>query len=232
MSELPSDFSAAAPGTYMVSQILTTFVLLASTMFLRASWAQTAADNLQLRYVANAGMLLSLEGRKFLIDAPIREGITPYATSPENERRLLEEASPPYDNVDAIRITHWHEDHFSAEAVAAHMSRNARAVFISSGEVVARVRAVAPNLDATRCARLFQNPVSHSRSMLEAWLSGFCVFAITRRAPPRAACRVPDWHGPSGAARRGRRSDGGELRCHAPIARRRPRVASVLVRGR
>ena len=142
----------------MATQILMTFTLIASTALLQGAPRHTPQDDLQLRYVANAGMLLSLEGRKFLIDAPIREGITPYATSPEHERRLLEAASPPYDNVDAILITHWHEDHFSAEAVAAHMSRNARAVFISSAEVVERIRAVAPTLDATRLRAVVPEP--------------------------------------------------------------------------
>ena len=56
-------------------------------------------------------------GRRFLIDAPIREGLAPYATSPAAERASLEGARAPYADVDAILITHWHEDHFSPEAV-------------------------------------------------------------------------------------------------------------------
>ena len=70
-----------------------------------------------VRYVANSGMLVSVDGRHFLIDAPIRDGIEPYPTSSPEERVRLETARPPYDGVDAILITHWHEDHFSAEAI-------------------------------------------------------------------------------------------------------------------
>ena len=103
-------------------------------------------DATPLRYVANAGMLVSIEGASFLIDAPTREGITPDETSPADERTRLEEAKPPYDAVDAILITHWHEDHFSPEAAAAHLGRNPRAVFISSPEVVTRLRAARPDL--------------------------------------------------------------------------------------
>jgi L-ascorbate metabolism protein UlaG (beta-lactamase superfamily) len=103
-----------------------------------------------VRYVANAGMLVSVDGRHFLIDAPIRDGISPYPTSPSEERIRLEAARPPYDGVDAILVTHWHEDHFSAEAIAAHLSANPRAVVISSPEVIDRIRAVAPRLAASR----------------------------------------------------------------------------------
>ena len=105
----------------------------------------SAEDGPELRYVANAGMLVTVGGRRFLIDAPIRDGIAPYATSPAPERDRLEIARPPYDGVDAILITHWHEDHFSPEAAAAHLAHNPRAVFVSSPEVVARLRAAAPD---------------------------------------------------------------------------------------
>ena len=103
-----------------------------------------------VRYVANAGMLVSVDGRHFLIDAPIRDGIEPYPTSSPEERVRLETARPPYDGVDAILITHWHEDHFSAEAIAAHLSANQRAIVISSPEVIDRIRAIAPRLPASR----------------------------------------------------------------------------------
>jgi hypothetical protein len=60
------------------SRILLTVVLLTATVLASDSSTQTSSVGPQLRYVANAGMLLTLEERKFLIDAPIREGIAPY----------------------------------------------------------------------------------------------------------------------------------------------------------
>jgi L-ascorbate metabolism protein UlaG (beta-lactamase superfamily) len=103
-----------------------------------------------IRYVANAGMLVAVGDRRFLIDAPIRDGIPPYATPTAAERSRLEAAREPYAAVDAILITHWHEDHFSADAVAAHLTSSPRAILVSSPEVVDRVRAVAPDLPASR----------------------------------------------------------------------------------
>ena len=114
-------------------------------------------DALQLRYVANAGMLVTVNGRRFLVDAPIRNGITPYPTSPPDERSRLEGARPPYDNIDAILVTHWHDDHFSAEAVAAHLNASGRTQFVSSPQVVDLVRAVAPGL-ADRFRALLPEP--------------------------------------------------------------------------
>jgi L-ascorbate metabolism protein UlaG (beta-lactamase superfamily) len=111
-----------------------------------------------VRYVANSGMLVTVSGRRFLIDAPIRDGIPPYATSSAAERTLLEGARAPYDAVDAILITHWHEDHFSAEAVAAHLAGNPVTILVSSPEVVDRVRSAAPGLPASRFLAVLPAP--------------------------------------------------------------------------
>jgi len=131
------------------------------TTFYRVPFAEalaSAEDGPELRYVANAGMLVTVGGRRFLIDAPIRDGIAPYATSPARERDRLEAARPPYDGVDAVLITHWHEDHFSPDAVAAHLAHNPRAVVVSSPEVVERLRAAAPHLPAARLRAVLPSP--------------------------------------------------------------------------
>lgn len=124
---------------------------------------QPSSTPVSVRYVANAGVLVEMAGARVLIDAPVREGIPPYATSSPDERTRLERAQPPYADVDAILVTHWHEDHFSAEAVAVHLASNPRAVLVSSPEVVARVRAVGPHLDLTRLRDVLPAPGAWER---------------------------------------------------------------------
>jgi L-ascorbate metabolism protein UlaG (beta-lactamase superfamily) len=116
-----------------------------------------------VRYVANAGVLVEIAGARVLIDAPVREGIPPYATSSADERTRLERAQPPYADVDAILVTHWHEDHFSADAVAAHLASSPRTVLVSSPEVVARVRAVVPDIGVTRLRDVLPAPGAWER---------------------------------------------------------------------
>lgn len=142
----------------------------------------------ELRYVANSGVLVTVGGRRFLIDAPIRDGIAPYATSPAIERNRLETARPPYDDVDAILITHWHEDHFSPEAIAAHLAHNPRALFVSSPEVVERLRRVAPDLPAARLRPVLPSP-GHSE---QVWVAGVPVHVLRVRHNPSR--RLPEQH--------------------------------------
>jgi len=129
--------------------------------FYRIPMAQVVAsvrDAVSIRYVANSGVLLEVAGRRFLVDAPIRQGIPPYATSDADEQRRLESAEPPYDRIDAILVTHWHEDHFSADAIAARLAREARTLVVSSPEVVERLRRAAPAVAADRTRAVLPRP--------------------------------------------------------------------------
>jgi L-ascorbate metabolism protein UlaG (beta-lactamase superfamily) len=147
-----------------------------------------AASPTEARYVANAGWLLTVEGARFLVDAPIRAGIPPYATSPAEERPRLESAQPPYDRVDAILVTHWHEDHFSPEAVAAHLRASARTRLVSSPEVVARVRAVAPDVPGERLRGVLPAP----GTAVVTQVAGVAVRVL--RIRHNAARRFPEQH--------------------------------------
>jgi L-ascorbate metabolism protein UlaG (beta-lactamase superfamily) len=124
----------------------------------RSASTRAQGPVLELRYVANAGVLITIDGRKVLIDAPIREGIQPYQTSSPEERTRLEGARAPYDGIAAILITHWHEDHFNSEAVAAHLSRSPTTRLISSAEVVQRVREAAPRVPAAQLVGVTPDP--------------------------------------------------------------------------
>ena len=171
----------------MLGGLLPLALLIASSVAGQPAPAKTP-DAVAVRYVANSGMLVTAAGRRFLIDAPIREGIPPYATSSTAERGLLEGARAPYADVDAILITHWHEDHFSPDAVAAHLASNARALLIASPEVVDRVRAVAPALPAARLRAVLPAPGSSER----VDVGGVAVHVLRIRHNP--ARRLPEQH--------------------------------------
>jgi L-ascorbate metabolism protein UlaG (beta-lactamase superfamily) len=146
------------------------------------------STQVHVRYVANAGVLLTIDGRKVLVDAPIRDGIPPYQTSSSEERVRLEEAKAPYDGVTAILITHWHDDHCSPEAIASHLRRSGRTVLISSREVVERVRAVAADLPADR----FRPTTPAPGSAEVVPIDGLRIHVL--RIPHNPSRRLPEEH--------------------------------------
>lgn len=154
------------------------------------AWSSARAQPApEIRYVANSGMLVTVSDRRFLIDAPLRDGLPPYATSSPEERAALESARAPYDNVDAILITHWHEDHFSPDAVAAHLSRSARTMVISSPEVIDRLRAAAPNVPASQLRAVLPEP----GNAMQVDVGGVPVRVLRIRHSPGGR-RVPEQH--------------------------------------
>ena len=66
-------------------------LIVAASLF--AAVAQESGPD--VHYVANSGMLVTVSGRRFLIDAPIRDGISGYPTSSAEERARLESAQTP-----------------------------------------------------------------------------------------------------------------------------------------
>jgi L-ascorbate metabolism protein UlaG (beta-lactamase superfamily) len=140
-----------------------------------------------LRYVANAGVLFETGKSKFLIDAPIREGIPPYAIPDPEMRDRVETAKPPYDGVTAILVTHWHEDHFSAPAIASALRNSAGTVLLSSAEIVDRVRKADPSLTPERFRPT--TPAAGGSERVE--VSGVPIHVLRLR---HSARRLPEQH--------------------------------------
>jgi L-ascorbate metabolism protein UlaG (beta-lactamase superfamily) len=151
--------------------------------------AVQGANECAITYVANAGVLFETDAQKFLFDAPIRDGIPPYATPDAGARHRLEMALPPFDNVSAILITHWHEDHLSPEAVGAHLRNSPSTRLVSSEEVVQRVRkTVGTTVPAAQFIAVTPEPGASAR----AAGSGVPVHVLRIRHNPTR--RLPEQH--------------------------------------
>lgn len=103
----------------------------------------TAAPSgaLEVTYLANEGFMIAGGGKKVLIDALFGEGLSGYAVVSPAQRDLLEQARAPFDGVDAVFATHFHDDHFNAHSVLAHLAHNPQAMFFSTNQAVNKLRA-------------------------------------------------------------------------------------------
>ncbi|MCL4703739.1 MBL fold metallo-hydrolase [bacterium] len=99
------------------------------------------AGALEVTYLANEGFMIAGGGKKVLVDALFREGVAGYAVISPTTRELLEQARAPFDNVDAAFATHFHADHFDAEAVLAHLKNNPQSFFFSTNQAADKLRA-------------------------------------------------------------------------------------------
>ena len=107
-------------------------------------WPSRAAE-IEVTYLANAGFAVtSLRGQAraatILIDALFGEGLRGYPKVAAEERRRLESASPPYDRVAAVLVTHAHGDHFDPASVARFLLASPSTHFVSTPQAVSRLR--------------------------------------------------------------------------------------------
>jgi len=117
----------------LISSLLVVFALLSAS-------AGYPADDLTVRYIANEGFLVEGAGRRVLVDALFGGGIPGYDAAPEDLRRALESGSGAWGEIDVALATHFHPDHFDAEAVGRFLSASPEAWFVSTPQAVARLR--------------------------------------------------------------------------------------------
>jgi L-ascorbate metabolism protein UlaG (beta-lactamase superfamily) len=90
---------------------------------------QTApAGNVRVTYVGNAGFLIAVGQRKILIDP-----------MPEEAKDAVENARPPFNDVNLILITHNHGDHFNAPMIRQLLKKVPGARLISTAQVTGQL---------------------------------------------------------------------------------------------
>jgi L-ascorbate metabolism protein UlaG (beta-lactamase superfamily) len=121
--------------------ILLTAILLAAVLpAAQARPAKSITKALEVTYVANEGFLIAGGSAKVLVDALFDEGFGTYQTPARPTRGQLENASPPFDGVGLILVTHWHDDHFNPKMVVAHLKNNPGATCVAPQQVVDKMK--------------------------------------------------------------------------------------------
>ncbi len=127
-----------------------------------------------LIYVSNAGVLLNIDNRKILIDALCKTSSVYKNPSAEITEQIIN-GEAPFDNIDLMLISHYHEDHFDAEGIGRFILNNKQAVVISSEKVISLIeKGIAPGLDGNLIGL---NSVLHSEVRLT--VNGIDILAVS-----------------------------------------------------
>lgn len=82
--------------------------------------ASVAADDaLDVKYLANAGVLISHGTTKIVFDPLFDEDYGTYERVPKDIEDALFAGAPPFDGLDAVFVSHHHDDHFSPARMTA-----------------------------------------------------------------------------------------------------------------
>lgn len=101
--------------------------------------AMKSGATLNIRYIANEGVLISSGDKQVLIDGLHREYKPAYLFPPPEMRAVLENALAPYDKINLVLVSHIHLDHFHPESIGLYLHGNPKAIFASSEQAVGDV---------------------------------------------------------------------------------------------
>jgi len=99
----------------------------------------------EITFICNEGFLLtSSEGEKILVDA-LLAGFPQYGVLSREQRMLMEEAKPPFDEIDLILITHGDADHYDFNLVRKHLENDPQTIVVMPETLSARLKGLFPD---------------------------------------------------------------------------------------
>lgn len=96
-----------------------------------------------ITYVANEAVLITHGDKKVLFDPFFHQVFGTYQLVPEETKKAIFGAAPPFDNLTAIVISHAHGDHFAADEVLKYMLRYPTVQLIAPEQAVTELMLLA-----------------------------------------------------------------------------------------
>lgn len=90
-------------------------------------------------YLGNEGIMVSTGQQKVLFDAFYTDSYEQYALVPGQTQKALLAGTPPWDNIDALFISHAHGDHFAPAPTLAYLRAHTDVQVYASNQVIKRL---------------------------------------------------------------------------------------------
>jgi L-ascorbate metabolism protein UlaG (beta-lactamase superfamily) len=93
-------------------------------------------------YLGNEAIMIENDGVKIVFDPFFHNNYGQYQLVPEELRQAMFNNKAPYDNIDAIFVSHSHEDHFAADDMLKYLSSHPHTKFIAPKQAVDKLAAL------------------------------------------------------------------------------------------
>ncbi len=110
--------------------------LLSLNLTMAIAQSNTTAAQAKARYLGNEGVMVSHSGIKILFDPFFHNSFNHYQLVPKSIHNAIMNGAEPYDNIDAIFISHAHEDHFSAVDMLKFLQAHPKAKLIAPKQAI------------------------------------------------------------------------------------------------
>jgi L-ascorbate metabolism protein UlaG (beta-lactamase superfamily) len=154
---------------------LTSLLLLAAAWTLPASAHESAA---RAHYLANEGVMVEHGETKVLFDPLFNESFGQYRLVSDHLRRALFAGEPPWDGVDAVFISHYHDDHFSPQDLIEFLRVREDVHLYAPAQAVAALRAVDGADDESLARRLHAVALAYGDDPERIEMPGLLIEAV------------------------------------------------------
>jgi len=107
-----------------------------------------------VRYLGNEGVMVTHGSTKVLFDPLFNESFGQYQLVPEPVRAAIFAGEPPYDGINAVLVSHFHDDHFSPADLLRLLRAHMETRLYAPAQAVAAVRALAGAGDEGALSRI------------------------------------------------------------------------------
>ncbi len=154
----------------MRQRIAVVVTLLVST----GAWAEP-----QAQYIANAGVMIVSGETKIVFDPLFREDFDQYDLAPTDMQQRLIDGDPPFDGIDAVFVSHNHDDHFDPYLMLAFLQNNPSTLFFGPDQAVMALRGSRTKLAEAFSDRIYTVHPNYDRPPVELEIGELKVNAIS-----------------------------------------------------
>ncbi|MGH8193746.1 MAG: SUMF1/EgtB/PvdO family nonheme iron enzyme [Woeseiaceae bacterium] len=129
-------------------------------------------------YLANEGVMVANGETKVLFDPLFNESFGEYRLVPEEMRRALMAGEPPWDGMDAVFVSHYHDDHFSPRDMLAFLGGHGDIRLYAPEQAVIAMREVAEPHDDVLLDRVTAVALEYGDAPRKIEIPGLLIEAV------------------------------------------------------
>ena len=152
--------------------------LLLSLLILVVCGVAQAQSTSRIQYLANEGVMVTHEQTKILIDPLFNNGFGRYQMVPEDVRAAMFAGDAPFDGVDAVFVSHFHGDHFSAEDMLRLLRTHTDTRLYAPAQAVAALREISSAEDTAVFDRVIGLDLSYGEEPVRIDTDNLLVEAV------------------------------------------------------
>ena len=158
-------------------------ISLIAVMAIFASYGYTAPvanehATSRAHYLGNAGVMVEHGATKILFDPLFRQAFDEFELVPPDIERALLAGEPPWDGIDAVFVSHYHEDHYDPVLMLSYLRMHPAIELYAPAQAVDGLREVGTSADDGVFDRVHSLAIAYGDAPVRIEMDGLLIEAV------------------------------------------------------